>query len=39
MVLIVTIKFKPVKIELKPRMNAPDVAKMTALSVVVLYGV
>ena len=38
-VLIVTMKFNPVKIELKPRMNAPDVARITELLVVVLYGV
>ena len=29
MVLIVTMKFSPVKIELKPSTNAPDVAKIT----------
>ena len=33
--MIVTMKFKPVKMELKPRMNAPEVARITELSVVV----
>ena len=32
----VTMKFRPVKIELKPRMNAPNVAGTTAVFVVVL---
>ena len=33
---IVTMKFRPVKMELNPRMNAPNVAGMTAVFVVVL---
>jgi hypothetical protein len=32
-------KFKPVKIELKPRMNAPKVTATTFVFVVVEYGV
>jgi hypothetical protein len=32
-------KFKPVKIELNPRMNAPNNAGITEVVVVVLYGV
>ena len=36
---IVTMKFRPVKIEQKPRMNAPKAAGTTAVDVVVLYGV
>ncbi len=38
-VLIVTIKFKPVNIELKPKINAPKVAAITLVCVVTLYGV
>ena len=38
-VLMVTMKFSPVKIELNPRMKAPEVARMTDESVDVLYGV
>ncbi len=33
---IVTMKFRPVKIELNPRMNAPNAAGITAVAVVVL---
>ena len=36
---MVTRKLSPVKIELKPRMNAPKAAGTTAVSVLVLYGV
>jgi hypothetical protein len=32
---IVTMKFKPVKIELKPRMKTPNVVAMTLVLVVV----
>ena len=35
-VLIVTMKFRPVKIELNPRMNAPSVAATTTGFVCVL---
>ncbi len=35
-VLIVTMKFSPVKMELNPRIKAPDVARITDVSVVVL---
>ena len=38
-VLMVTTKFSPVKIELKPRMNTAIVAATTVELVVVLYGV
>ena len=34
-----TMKLIPVKIELKPRMNAPMTAVMTIVSLCVLYGV
>ena len=36
---IVTRKFRPVKMELKPRMKTPRLAVMTLVFVVVLYGV
>jgi hypothetical protein len=35
---IVTMKFRPVKIELKPKMKAPKAAGITLVVVVVLYG-
>ena len=39
MVLIVTMKFNPVKIELKPRTNTPNVAGVTCEVVSIEYGV
>jgi hypothetical protein len=35
----VTMKFSPVKIELKPRMNTPVTIGITEVPVDVLYGV